>query len=89
MALRKSIVGRLQKADVPFDHVRYAPHVTVIRGPKIALPPSRIQRIEWKAESFGLYRSRLNEPDKPYETIATWPLAAAENGGQLEQLNLL
>ncbi len=89
LIFRKALVGRLQKADVSFDHVKYTPHITVIRGPKFPLPPSRIQKIKWTAESFGLYRSRLNEPDKPYETIATWQLKEGEAGGQLEQLTLL
>lgn len=88
-AFRKELVGRLYKAEVPFDHIKYAPHITVVRGAKIALPPTTVSKIIWRVESFGLYRSRLDQPDQPYETIASWPLHAGDTANRSEQMGLI
>ena len=49
----------------------FAPHLTLARKAAVALPPARIEPIEWEVRDFALVRSRAGR----YESVSSLRLA--------------
>lgn len=49
----------------------FAPHLTLARKAMVALPPARIEPVEWDVDGLALLASRAGR----YETVAGWRLS--------------
>lgn len=56
------------------DRMRFVPHLTILRDPKLALPVTTIKPIAWPVSEFVLIRSRLDLKPVEYELLGRWPL---------------
>jgi 2'-5' RNA ligase len=68
--LREAMIG----AGVTPDRMRFTPHLTILRDPKLALPPTAIKPINWLVNEFVLIRSRLDLKPMEYELLGRWTL---------------
>lgn len=79
----------LVRAGVTPERMRFVPHLTVLRDPKLALPPTAIQPIRWSVEEFVLIRSHVDRTPVEYELLGRWPLNGAPEPEPAAQLTLL
>ncbi|HEY0973578.1 MAG TPA: RNA 2',3'-cyclic phosphodiesterase [Solimonas sp.] len=71
------------------ERLRFTPHLTILRDPRLALPPTAIKPIAWRVEEFVLIRSHLDRSPVEYELLGRWPLNAPPPPEPAAQLSLL
>lgn len=83
--LREALV----RAGVTPERMRFVPHLTVLRDPKLSLPITAIQPIIWPMQEFVLVRSHVDRSPVEYEILGRWPLSGAPEPEPAAQLSLL
>lgn len=66
----------MTRAGVTPDRMRFVPHLTVLRDPRMALPPTAIRPVVWPVTEFVLIRSHAHRSPLEYELLGRWPLDA-------------
>lgn len=69
--LHERLRDALRARGLPVESRAYAPHVTVQRDVRIAVPETTIVPIAWHVDAFVLIDSR---PDRGYVEMGRWPL---------------
>ena len=69
--LQAGLSKGLAKGGFALEDRPFAPHLTLARKAKVALPPARIEPLHWKVGELALVASRAGR----YETVAAWRLA--------------
>lgn len=87
LSLQAKVASAARDAEIALDARRYAPHVTIARLSRGAVPPERLHAYLsahnlFETEPFDvreitLFRSTLTRDGPIYEPLATYPLAAA------------
>jgi 2'-5' RNA ligase len=54
---------------------RFTPHLTILRGATLRLPPTSVAPVHWPVREWVLIDS---QPPRPYKILHRWPLADAE-----------
>lgn len=72
--LRESMV----RAGVTPDRMRFVPHLTVLRDPRMTLPVTAIRPVTWQVDEFVLIRSHVDQQPMTYEVLGRWPLDGAQ-----------
>ena len=87
-ALYERLREAMARAGVTPERMRFAPHLTILRDPKMILPTTAIKPISWSVEEFVLIRSHVERQPVQYELLGRWPLTAAQEPDPAAQLNL-
>lgn len=78
--LVESLAGELRAAGFAIDHRSAAqtPHITLARRARCASLPRLGTPIRWRVGEFALVETHLHPSAASYETLATFPLDAAD-----------
>lgn len=81
-SLHEALRALAQGLEIPLEHRRYAPHVTLARrAPRH--PVQAIAPIAWPVRDFVLVRSRTGGDSSTYEVLRRWPSGNAQAGPTL------
>ena len=69
--LQSALARELAARGFALEERPFAPHLTLARKAVTALPPARIEPIQWSVAEFALVTSRAGR----YETVSSWRLA--------------
>lgn len=79
-----ALVGRLSAelaaAGFPVEQRRFAPHITLLRNARAALPERIIEPIVWRVDGFALMESQRCEDGAHYAPIRTWTVSDGTGG---------
>lgn len=72
----------MTRAGVTPERMRFVPHLTVLRDPRMTLPVTAIRPVIWPVTEFVLIRSHVDRSPVEYELLDRWPLDAAPDAVQ-------
>ncbi|WP_332674821.1 RNA 2',3'-cyclic phosphodiesterase [Aromatoleum sp.] len=79
-ALVGRLNGELAAAGFPVEQRSFAPHVTLLRNARAALPERSVDPIEWRVDGFALMASQRREDGAQYTPIRQWTASHGTGG---------
>lgn len=75
-ALVGRLNGELAAAGFPVERRSFAPHVTLLRNARAALPERVVEPVEWRVDGFALMESQRREDGAHYTPIRQWAVGS-------------